>query len=86
MPLALPDDLFFVIQQAAAPVTPSERNQFLAELAAELVRYPVLGPGLVHRCAAELQGKHLVEARAVAILDEKRVAARQRLNGRIRLE
>jgi hypothetical protein len=62
MTLALPDDLYAAIQAAAARVTPSERAQFLADLAAELERHPVIGPGLVHRAAAALQRRFTVEA------------------------
>jgi hypothetical protein len=86
MPLSLPDDLYFAIQQAAAPVSAIERDQFLTELATELARYPALGPGVVHRCAAELQRRFTVEARSTAVLDEKRESARQGLNGRLRFE
>jgi hypothetical protein len=78
MSLSLPDDLYFPVQQAAAPVSECERTQFLTELAAELGRYPVLGPGVVHRCAAELQRRFTVEARAMAVGEEQRQAARFR--------
>jgi hypothetical protein len=60
--LALPEDLYLAIQRAAAPITLSERPRFLQELAAELERHPVIGPGLVHRCVRELQKKFAVEA------------------------
>jgi hypothetical protein len=85
-PLAIPDDLYFAVQQAAAPVSASERTQFLQELAAELGRYPVLGAGVVHRAAANLQRRFTVEARSMAVLDEKRESARGRPNNRLRLE
>jgi hypothetical protein len=55
MPLLRSDDLYAVVQAAAAPVALRERGQFLQELAAELERCPTLGPGVVHRVAAELQ-------------------------------
>ena len=40
---------------APEPVTPAERGRFLIEAADELGRHAVIGPGLVHRGAAELQ-------------------------------
>jgi hypothetical protein len=52
--------------QAAAPVSASERHAFLAELADELQHYQTIGPGLVHRLAAMLQKRHVVEARSMA--------------------
>jgi hypothetical protein len=78
MPLALPENLYLAIQRAVAPVTASERPQFLAELADALQAYPVIGEGLLHRLAAELQRKHAVEARATAVSDEHRASARFR--------
>jgi hypothetical protein len=36
----------------------------LKALAKELERHPVVGPGLVHRLAADLQRKYVVEAQA----------------------
>jgi hypothetical protein len=67
MPLLLSDDLYAVVQAAAAPVALRERGQFLQELVAELERCPTLGPGVVHRAAAELQRRFAVEARSTAI-------------------
>ena len=55
MPLSLSDDEYAAVQAAAAPIHPMQRDAFLKALAAELERYPMIGPGLVHRCAAELQ-------------------------------
>ena len=55
MPLSLSDDEYAAVQAAAAPIHPMQRDAFLKALAAELERYTVIGPGLVHRCAAELQ-------------------------------
>jgi hypothetical protein len=78
MPLPLPEDLYLAIQRAVAPVTASERPQFLAELADALQAYPVIGEGLLFRLAAELQRKHAVEARSAALGDEKRASARFR--------
>jgi hypothetical protein len=55
MPLSLSDDEYTAVQAAAAPISPLQRGAFLQALAKELERHPVIGPGLVHRCAAELQ-------------------------------
>ena len=55
MPLSLSDAEFAAVQTAAAPVHPMQRGTFLEALAKELERHPVIGPGLVHRCAADLQ-------------------------------
>jgi hypothetical protein len=57
MPLALTDDEYEAVQAAAAPIHPLQRGTFLQALATELERHPVVGPGLVHSYAAELQRK-----------------------------
>jgi hypothetical protein len=62
MPLSLSDDEFAAVQAAAAPIHPMQRDAFLKALAAELERHPVVGPGVVHRCAAQLQKTFTVEA------------------------
>jgi hypothetical protein len=62
MPLSLSDDEFAAVQAAAAPIHPLQRGAFLEALAKELEQHPVVGPGLVHRLAAELQRRYLVEA------------------------
>jgi hypothetical protein len=62
MPLSLSDDEFAAVQAAAAPVHVRQRDAFLKALATELERHPVVGPGLVHRCAAELQKRFSVTA------------------------
>jgi hypothetical protein len=80
--MPLTDDLHYAIMQAAAPVTSSERAQFLAELKVELERHAVIGPGLVHRTVAMLQRKYTVEARAAAAYDGQRDALMSR-HGRI---
>jgi hypothetical protein len=55
MPLALTDDEYNAVQAAAAPIHPLQRAAFLKALAEELERHPVVGPGVVHRCATALQ-------------------------------
>jgi hypothetical protein len=66
MPLPITEDLYLAALAAAAPITPSQRDAFLAALAAELARRPELGPGVLHRNAADLQKKFVVEARSTA--------------------
>jgi hypothetical protein len=63
MPLALTDDELSALQRAAAPIHPLQRDAFLQALAVELERYPVVGPGVVFRAAAELQRRFVVQAR-----------------------
>jgi hypothetical protein len=60
--LSLSDDEYRAVQAAAAPIHPQQRDAFLKALAAELERHPVVGPGLVHRAAAQLQRTFTVEA------------------------
>jgi hypothetical protein len=62
LPLSLNDDEFAAVQAAAAPIHPLQRGAFLKALADELGRHPVVGPGLVHRLAADLQRRYVVEA------------------------
>ena len=62
MPLSLSDDEYIAVQAAAAPIHPLQRGAFLKALAEELERHPVVGPGVVHRCAADLQRRFGVEA------------------------
>jgi hypothetical protein len=64
MPLSLSDDEWAAVMQAAGP--PRQRDDFLRTLAAELERHSIVGPGLVHRLAADLQRKYVVEARREA--------------------
>jgi hypothetical protein len=62
MPLSLNDDEYAAVQGAAAPIHPLQRGAFLKALAEELERHPVVGPGVVHRCAAALQKTFVVAA------------------------
>jgi hypothetical protein len=61
-PLCLNDDEYVAVMQAAVPIHPLQRGAFLEALATELEKHPVVGPGLVHRCAADLQRRFVVEA------------------------
>jgi hypothetical protein len=60
MPLSLTDDEMNAVQAVAAPVHPQQRDAFLKALAEELERYPVVGPGVVFRAAAQLQRQFTV--------------------------
>jgi hypothetical protein len=60
MPLALTDDELSAVQRAAAPIHPGQRDAFLKALAEELELHPIVGPGLVHRLAAELQRRFVI--------------------------
>ena len=44
---------------AAQPLAPRDRAEFLREATAELEKYELLGPGLVARVVAKLQRQHL---------------------------
>jgi hypothetical protein len=78
MPLSLSDDEYFAVLQAAGPIHPLQRGAFLIALAEELERHPVVGPSLVHRCAADLQRRFTVEAqREPSLAAEVRHRARQ---------
>jgi hypothetical protein len=45
--------------QAAKPLPISERNAFLNDIAAELGRHEVVGPGLLHRIVTEVQRRYI---------------------------
>jgi hypothetical protein len=66
--LALNDAEFAAVMQAAGPIHPLQRDAFLKALAVELERYPVVGSGVVHRCAAELQKSFGVVAHSETLL------------------
>jgi hypothetical protein len=67
-PLSLTDVEYAVVQAAAAPIHPLRRGVFPRALAKELERHPVVGPGLVHRVAAELQKTFGVVAHSETLL------------------
>jgi hypothetical protein len=56
--LQLPDHDFDRLIQAAKPIAPPERDAFLKDIAAELGRYEVVGPGLLHRIISEVQRRY----------------------------
>jgi hypothetical protein len=78
MPLSLSDDEYNAVQAAAAPIHPLQRGAFLKALAEELERHPVVGPGAVHRCAAELQKRLGVEAHTEVAAEPQRIRPRPR--------
>jgi hypothetical protein len=56
--LSLSDEELTAIMHAAGPLPPASRGAFLQEVASELSRCPVVGPGLLGRVCRELQRKH----------------------------
>jgi hypothetical protein len=48
--------------------TPQQRDAFLKALAVELEQHAVIGPGVVHRCVAELQKTFGVVAHSETLL------------------
>jgi hypothetical protein len=62
-PLSLSDEEYTTVMRAAEPIHPAERGLFLLALAEGLARHPVIGEGLVHRLAAELQRRFVVQTR-----------------------
>jgi hypothetical protein len=77
MPLSLSDDEYAAVQAAAAPIHPVQRDAFLKALAVELEQHPVVGPGVVHRCAAALQKAFVVTAHSETSHTAERHRARQ---------
>jgi hypothetical protein len=58
MPLSLSDAELTAVMDAAAPIPRRDRDQFLRDVAAELARYPELGPGIVGRVVREVQRRY----------------------------
>jgi len=71
MPLSLSDDEYAAVQAAAAPIHPMQRDDFLRALAGELAQHSTIDAGLVHRCAADMQRKFLVQARAETAIGDR---------------
>ena len=64
--LRLPDHDFDRLMQAAKPIAPPERDAFLKDIAAELGKHEVVGPGLLHRIISELQQRYDIADRRPA--------------------
>ncbi|WP_426613764.1 hypothetical protein [Bradyrhizobium sp. McL0616] len=59
MPLSLSDEELAAVMDAATPLQPHQRSEFLRDVSAELASYEVVGPGVIHRIVRELQRAHL---------------------------
>ena len=57
--ISLSDDELRIVMDAAAPVHPRERDQFLRDVVAELEKHLEIGPGIVGRVTAKIQRQHL---------------------------
>jgi len=57
--ISLSDSELQIVLTAAKPLAPQLRAQFLRDCAAELARYPEVGPGVIHRVVGKLQQQHL---------------------------
>jgi hypothetical protein len=57
--LSLSDSEMLAVMQAARPIDPRERDQFLRDVAVELSKYELLGPGVIDRAVAKVQKQHL---------------------------
>jgi hypothetical protein len=58
-PLKLTDAELDAVFNAAQPLAPTVRGDFLKEVADRLSSYPVVGPGTVHRVCLETSGGFL---------------------------
>jgi hypothetical protein len=78
MPLSLNDDEYNAVMQVAAPIHPLQRGAFLKALAGELEQH-VVGPGLVHRLAADIQRRYVIapERQASVAAEPREQLARQ---------
>jgi len=59
VPLSFDDEELNEIYALAAPIPPVCREAFLTALAEALSKYPVVGPGLLHRVGAPLQKRFM---------------------------
>ena len=58
--VSLSDTELSAVMDAARPIPPRSRDQFLCEVASELAKHDELGPGLVGRVVRDLQPRFLV--------------------------
>jgi hypothetical protein len=57
-PIRLTDSELDAVLNAARPLPPRDRDQFLKDIAAELAALPMLGDGAVHRAIVTVQRRH----------------------------
>jgi hypothetical protein len=77
VPLSLSDAELSAVQRAAAPVHPRQRDAFLKALASELEQHPVVGPGLVHRLAGDVQRRYVIAPERETSPEPRHLRARQ---------
>ena len=53
------DDEHAAVMEVARPILPRDRDGFLHAVAAELARYPEVGPGIIGCVVGRLQRQHL---------------------------
>jgi hypothetical protein len=56
--LRLPDHDFDRLMQAAKHIASPERDAFFKDIAAELGKHEVVGPGLLHRIISQVQQRN----------------------------
>jgi hypothetical protein len=61
--LRLTEHDFDRLMQAAKPVAAPNRDAFFKDVAAELGRHEVIGPGLLHRIISEVQQRYIADQR-----------------------
>jgi hypothetical protein len=71
VPLSFTDEELDVVYKLAAPIPPACREDFLAALAEALARYPVIGPGLLHRLGAPIQKRFMQPPRSSELIGGK---------------
>ena len=57
--ISLDDAEMQILMDSARPLQPHQRSEFLQACAAELSKYPEIGPGIVGRVCSKLQRQHL---------------------------
>jgi hypothetical protein len=59
MPLVgLSDSELAAVMDAARPLAPKDRSEFLRAVASELAKHELLGPGVVGRVVSQMQRKY----------------------------
>jgi hypothetical protein len=57
--ISLSDSELAAVMEAARPIPARDRDQFLRDVASELAKYELLGPGIVARVVRDIQRQHL---------------------------